>query len=445
MRRSMILTVAAVVSMLLLAMLVPTAILLRDYALADRVSHAALGVQATETVVSGQDKGAVATYLERVNRDSHVQTTVLYPPSAAHPEGDAIGPTPGEDDDVARARRTGRASIEASGGGAELLVPVSLGGSSAAPADTPVVRVRVSQPGFESEMARSWLVLAALGVVLFAGALVLADRLGRSFVLPIRRLAEYAGALGGRSAPAPVAPAGPAEVRELTVVMNRLVGRVETMLERERNGLADLSHRLRTPMTALRLRIEGIGDSEERERLNADLGQLQETVDRIVRQARYAGQGGVAPECDGVSVLAERARFWRPLAEDQGRDLAIEVTAAAPRPVAVPEETVQAVMDALLDNVFTHTPEGTAVAVSIAGLPGGGLELTVDDGGPGFATGLDPVGRGSSGGGSTGLGLAIVQQAATESGGGLRWESSPSGGGRVVVRFGPRSDEGLSG
>ena len=59
MRRQLIVTVAAVVSMVLLAMLVPTAVLVRSYALEDRLSRAALEVQATETVVSGQDKGDV--------------------------------------------------------------------------------------------------------------------------------------------------------------------------------------------------------------------------------------------------------------------------------------------------------------------------------------------------------------------------------------------------
>ncbi len=133
MRRSLILTVAAAVSMVLLAMLVPMAVLLRSYALEDRLSRAALEVQATETVVSGQDKGAVATYLEKVNRGHDVSTTVLYPPSDLHPEGEAIGPTPGEDADVVQARITGQASVRDVDGGSEILVPVSLGGSSAGP------------------------------------------------------------------------------------------------------------------------------------------------------------------------------------------------------------------------------------------------------------------------------------------------------------------------
>ena len=91
----------------------------------------------------------------------------------------------------------------------------------------------------------------------------------------------------------------------------------------------------------------------------------------------------------------------------------------------------------LLDNVFTHTPEGTALAVRVAPRPAGGLVLTVEDDGPGFPDGVDVVRRGTSGAESSGLGLAIAHKTATESGGGLVVERSPAGGGRVVVELGP--------
>src|SRR5688572_12352438 len=130
-------TVAATVTMVLLAMLVPMGFLVQSYSLEDRLSRAALEVQATETVVSGQDKGAVSVYLDRVNRVDGTQTTVLYP------DGQAIGPNPGEDERVREARETGRARVDDVEGGAQILVPVSLGGSSTVPEQTPVVRVDV--------------------------------------------------------------------------------------------------------------------------------------------------------------------------------------------------------------------------------------------------------------------------------------------------------------
>ncbi len=437
MRRSLIMTVAAAVTMVLLAMLVPMAVLLRSYALEDRLSRAALEVQATETVVSGQDRGAVATYLEQVNDDDDVTTTVLYPPSDLHPDGEAIGPSPGESADVEQARLTGQASVRDVDGGAEILVPVSLGGSSAAPEDTPVIRVEVHPPGLETAIVRSWLVLLLLGIVLLAGALVLADRLGRSFVLPIRRLAAYAATLGGGDRPEPVRASGPPEVRDLTIAMNRLVGRIDALLERERAGVADLSHRLRTPMTALRLRVDALSDADDRDRLGSDLDELETMVDHVVSQARRSEREGRVPRVDAVAAVTERVRFWEPLAEDQGRPFEVRVEQAEPILVRSSTTDLQALVDVLLDNVFSHTPDDAAVTVTLSPGSGGGLRLTVDDAGPGFPDGVDVAGRGESGAGSTGLGLSIADKTATECGGGLSWGTSPVGGARVVVDLAP--------
>ena len=432
MRRSLIATVAAAVGMVLLAMLVPMAVLLRDYALEDRLASAALEVQATETVVSSADnKGAVNVYVERINQDNPILTTVLYP------DGDAIGPHPGEDDRVRQARSTGQARVDDVAGGAEILVPVSLGGSSAAPANTPVIRIVVPEPGLGSGPAlRAVLVLAGLGLALLVGALLMADRLGRSFVDPIRRLAAWTQRLGEDQRPAPVVADGPPEVRELASTLNRLVGRIDLLLERERQAVSDLSHRLRTPITALRLRIDALPAGDDRARLGDDLDRLQLMVDHVVSEARRSEREGLVAAAPGVEVLAGRARFWVPLAEDQGRSFTLD-TDIAETPVRASRPDLEALLDVLLDNVFTHTPEGTALTVRLAPRPAGGLVLIVEDEGPGFPDGVDVVRRGTSGAESSGLGLSIAHQTATGSGGGLVVGSSPTGGGRVVVELGP--------
>ena len=101
--------------------------------------------------------------------------------------------------------------------------------------------------------------------------------------------------------------------------------------------------------------------------------------------------------------------------------------------VAAPE--LAAALDALLGNVFAHTPEGTAFEVRLRPRPDGGGVLSVHDSGPGFPAG-DPVRRGASGRGSTGLGLDIARQAAEASGGSLAIGNGASGG-EVVVELGP--------
>lgn len=439
MRRQLITTVTAAVSMVLLAMLVPMAVLLQDYALEDRLSRAGLEVQATETVVSvsADDKGDVAVYIDTINETNPtIQTTILYP------DGRSIGPAPGEDDRVVQARLTGVARVDDAEGGAEILVPVSLGPGSGTPAQTPVIRVEVAEPGLGTGIYRAWLVLAVLGLLLLAGALLLADRLGRSFVQPLQALAGFARELGESQRPATVRVAGPAEIRQLGQAMNRLVERVEVLLAREREHVSDLSHRLRTPATALQLRIDALPPSTDRDRLAEDIAEFRTMIDQIVREARRSEREGLVPETDAASVLAERARFWEPLAEDQARPFTLEVTTNGPVPVRAAEADLVALLDVLLDNVFTHTPENAAVRIQIAARTNGdgagdGVILTIEDDGPGFPEGA--VARGASAAGSTGLGLSIAQKTADASGGILRIERPEGGGGRVIVELGLRS------
>lgn len=440
MRRRLMLTVAAAVSMVLLAMLVPVAILMRDLAGEDLLARAALEVQATESVVATGSKGTVGIYLERVNDDRGIRTTVLYP------DGDAVGPDPGEDRRVLQARSTGLARVDDVDAGTQILVPVSLGASTASSAETPVVRVLVTGPGLDRRLLAGWTVLLVLGLALLAGALVLADRLGRSFTTPLGRLADYAGRLGSPDdrdrprLPAPVEPGGPPEVRELAVTLNRLVERIGTLLERERATNADVAHRLRTPMTALRLRLETAGAApgdEERARLADDLDQLQQVVDRIVAEARRSEREGIVAVADARAVVAERVAFWSSLAEDEGRTLAFDdrLPGAGAVLVRASADDLGAALDVLLDNAFSHTPAGVEVRVRLdAGRDR--VSIAVEDAGPGLPEGVDARTRGFSGAGSTGLGLAIAERTAAEAGGELVLDRSDLGGALVRLDLG---------
>ena len=426
MRRSLLVTAAAAISMVLLAMLVPMAILVRSYALEDRLARAALEVQAVETVVSGQDAGAVGQYVDRLNdKDSHTQVTVLYP------DGLEIGPDRGQDELVLDARNTGRARVDDVPGGSQILVPVSRGGNSALPSQTPVIRIVVDEPGITSVVGVAWGLLAVLALALLAGSLVVVDRLGRSFVMPIRQLAEHTQTLG-RPGVTPVAAIdGPPEVQELAGAVERLTGRIQLLLARERESVADLSHRLRTPVTALRLRVETVDDPDLRERLAGDLDALQATVDEIVREARRSEREGLDPRTDAVAVVTERVRHWEALAEDQGRAYDLHLAASGPL-LRASRADLEALVDVLLDNVFSHTPDDAAVRITLEATDDL-VELVVEDAGPGLPPGLDATGRGESGSGSTGLGLSIAARTAEDSGGATTTGASDMGGARVSV------------
>jgi signal transduction histidine kinase len=222
-------------------------------------------------------------------------------------------------------------------------------------------------------------------------------------------------------------------VAALATVVNRLAGRIRGLLAAERELVADLSHRLRTPITALRLDSEGLRDPEEADRLGADVDALERAVDEVIRDARRPADERTTG-CDAAAVVRDRTAFWSVLAEDQGRVVRDEVVAGEV-PVGVAPADLAAAVDGLLANVLAHTPEGTAFTVRLERRTGGGARLAVEDDGPGLRP--EAIERGRSGAGSTGLGLDIARRTAEASGGRLLLGRGPAGGAAVVLELGP--------
>ena len=123
---------------------------------------------------------------------------------------------------------------------------------------TAVISTLMSEAVLDAGVWRAWGVLAALAVTLFVLALVVADRLARSLTRPVTDLAVTAERLGRGDLSARVVPDGPDEVREVGHALNTLAARIGELLTHERESVADLSHRLRTPVTALRLDAEAL-------------------------------------------------------------------------------------------------------------------------------------------------------------------------------------------
>ena len=227
-------------------------------------------------------------------------------------------------------------------------------------------------------------------------------------------------------------PSGPHELRLVGARLNELGERIGALLGAERERAADLAHRLRTPVAALRLEAEGLHDDQAARRVAAGVLALERSVDEVIRTARRAAAETGGRQSDLAAVARERTEFWTPLAEDQSRT----VTAAIPPEpvyVKVSADDLSAVLDALIGNVLDHTAEGVALRVTV-GTDG---VLTVEDDGPGFPDAEAPA-RGESGTGSTGLGLDIARRTAEESGGGVELGSAEGvrGGARVRCRFG---------
>ena len=121
---------------------------------------------------------------------------------------------------------------------------------------------------------------------------------------------------------------------------------------------------------------------EVAERLGAHVEHLQRTVDAIVKEARRPVLSSLDRGCDAASVVRERVEFWSALAADQGRAVTVEVPHRA-MPAALDASELADALDVLLDNVFAHTPEGTAFEVALSHDSAGAVRLEVIDSGPG--------------------------------------------------------------
>jgi len=219
-------------------------------------------------------------------------------------------------------------------------------------------------------------------------------------------------------------------VAEVAGALNTLAGRVNEMLTEERESIADLSHRLRTPLTALRLQIEGVEPEEVRSRLAATLVRLEREVDQLIQRVRGERRRMGA---DLGAVVKQRGAFWSVLAAEQDRPVEVSIP-DEPLPARATSDDLGAVVDALVGNVFAHTDPGIGFSIR-ARRNGRYGELSIVDQGPGFPPGKSHLERGASGAGSTGLGLDIVRRTSEEAGGHMETGTAPGGGARVIVTF----------
>lgn len=418
MRRRLILLVAATASLVLVAFLAPLAFLVRDVAATRAVGTATAHAQSLVPMVAVGDRKTVEITLQQA--DGGYPLTVLWP------DGTSTGADAPRDPAVRLAAR-GRSITIDTDGGQEILVSV-LGG----PGGTAVIRTFVSTARLRAGVGRAWTILVLLGMGLLLVSVFLADRLARSLVRQITALARVSHRLSHGDLQARVHPAGPAEIRDVGAGLNHLASRINDLLARERESAADLSHRLRTPLTVLRLETEALRDPAEAERIGHRVDVLERTVTQLINDTRRPSPPGRA-SCDAAAIVSERVAFWSALADEQDRPVRLDVP-GHPVHVAVDGTELSACLDALLTNVFAHTPEGTALAVTLE-RHGSMAHLVVSDNGPGF-DGRHLLRRGASTAASSGLGLDIVRRTAEMSGGTVRLGTSPAGGAQVSVCLG---------
>jgi signal transduction histidine kinase len=341
-----------------------------------------------------------------------------------------------EDDIEAAAKRVRTGLVDVDGGKSFLQIAVLPDGATA------VVEVFIPGAELRDGVATAWLTLCVLAIALVVVTVWVGDRLGYRVVGSAKALAEAAKSLGDGLLGVRVRPSGPRELIEAGQAFNSMADRVVALLKSERELIADLSHRLRTPLTALRLEAEPIGGPVG-DRVRRSINALEIEVDQIIRAARQppANTGEITklsadgtpagPRCDAAEVVRERMVFWSAVAGDQGRACK-RVGASLPAPVPVKRTELAAALDALLGNVFRYTPQGTPIEVAVTRRDGW-VAVRVDDGGPGIPDPDAAMQRGVSNRGSTGLGLDIVHRLAAGAGGAVDIGRSRFGGASVVV------------
>ena len=302
---------------------------------------------------------------------------------------------------------------------------------------------------------------------MIAGAVLLALALGvlvslpvvRWILHPVRRLDEGTGrvasaVLAGGEAEPVADDSGPPELRRLSVSFDRMAETVTGALAAQRAFVADASHQLRNPLTALRLRLsnlQGHVDSTAVDDHGAALEEAERLSELLAGLLALARTERTAPlvEVDVDAAVGDRVEAWRPLAEHTG--LRLELDGQPGLTVSAPVGAVETVLDAVLDNAVKFSSAGDAITVQTA-RHDGRVEISVRDTGPGLGPeelerATDRFWRSPSQSNveGSGLGLAIAARTVELSGGSLRLESPEDGGLRVVARLPAASGDGANG
>jgi len=305
-------------------------------------------------------------------------------------------------------------------------VPVLLG-------DTVLGVVRFSNPKsvVDKEIQGHVMGIVAAGVITLLAAALVAIPLALTIARPISRLKTSTESLadGDFSVHADDTK-GPPEVRELSRSFNAMAGRIGLMLESQQHFSGAVSHQLRTPLTALRLRLdqaqEAVGDTTspvamalEASRIETD--RLQEMIEQLLALSRLEGGSSVTATVNAAGIVRSRVAVWESLAAEQ--NITLVVTGIDTAPCVALEGALEQIVDNYIDNALTAAPDNSSIIVEVHRAQRH-IQVDVIDEGPGLSEekrvlAFERFWRGTDiqNAPGTGLGLSIVRQLAVASGG----------------------------
>jgi signal transduction histidine kinase len=284
-----------------------------------------------------------------------------------------------------------------------------------------------------------WWRLAAVAAIAALVAALIAVLLTRWVARPLLAL-EQASSRLGEGALDTRAPddAGPPELRRLATSFNRMARRLEGLVHDHTRATADVAHQLRTPLAALRLRIELWRDgtppaADEMDSALTEVARLSHLVDGLLALARAENADVERVVVDFDAVARERAAAWEPLTTELG--VVVDCEGGDGAMAVLGRGHLEQILDNLLDNAVTALPDGGRITIA-SDLAGDLARITVSDNGPGIPAqsreaALDRFGTTDG----TGLGLAIVHRLVTADGGTIELRDGPDGGLSVVLAW----------
>ncbi|MFE8989433.1 sensor histidine kinase [Streptomyces collinus] len=436
--RSYVLLVAVAIALFT----VPVAFTLTDQ-LRDDTRSSVLREADAMALLLGDGRAASCRALEEMAKayDDEIQVTR----TASCP---ADLPRPTADAALARALEEGRSTTDWGssfiwGPELEITVPARAAGTDRV---VGAVRILYSTDEMTSRLWKIWGFRAVLAVLVLAVAALLGVAVARRLTRPLRQLNNMASKFsdGDLTARSPVT--GPPETQTLARTLNQGAERLDTLIAAQRIFVADASHQLRTPLTALRLSLDNIADGvddefvrEDVEQATAEVVRMSRLVSGLLVLARAEAKVTAAEPLPLMDIVRERLAVWRPAAGERGVTVALRGSTDGRPSVLASSGHLDQMLDNVLSNALEVSPDGGTITVRVE--PRGDVVgVSVLDEGPGMSDAeksraFDRFwrGQGLTGKSGSGLGLAVVRQLATDDGGTVALTDAPGGGLCVTI------------
>ncbi len=284
------------------------------------------------------------------------------------------------------------------------------------------VTVQEPKDAVTREVGRTLLIIAAVALLAIIAAVLLAVRQANRLASPLTDLAETAERLGSGDSRPRHKRYGVPELDRVADVLDASADRIGRMLTAERRLAADASHQLRTPLTALSMRLEEITVTDELDTVKeeatialAQVERLTDVVERLLTNSRDPRTGS-AVAFDLDEVIKQQLEEWRPAYRSAGRAI-VSSGKRHLEAVGTPGAVAQ-VLAALIENSLMHGGGTVALRTHVTGNQ---AVIEVTDEGPGVPPDLGAriFERTISGRNSTGIGLAVARDLAEADGGRL--------------------------